>query len=367
MKLVKYCSTFAFAAALLCGTALRADDAKPAKDKETAAFGTLESLPADEAKAKALEWFKAAGKTDAESLKAFEAVWAVEDRPLLQKVAMTFALGDADAKKLLDEAADPAAPAPLTVPAILKDAKKSAFFRANLTLAYAKALSNRRVHEEALDALKLVKPEQVVDPGAYLFTKAVCEHSLLLKDDASRTIVRLLDDVVDAPERYRMVAALMHLDMLTWQEKDLGWVARMMNNIERRLDLARGGPKTQDMEKKVVVQLDEMIKKLEEEQQQQGQGQGQGKGKGKNGKMPGNTNQPSSPQQDSYGGNNSGPGETEMKKWKDLAQNWGNLPEKERAKAMQELTQNMPAKHRELIENYFKNLQKAQSAAPGGQ
>src|SRR5262249_5652610 len=151
-----------------------------------------------------------------------------------------------------------------------------------------------------------------------LFTKAVAEHSLLMKDDASRTIVRLLDDVVDAPERYRMVAALMHFDMLTWKEKDLGWVARMMNNIERRLDLARGGPKTQDMQKKVVVQLDEMIKKLEEEQQQQQQGQGQGQGKGKQQGKPGKVLQPSSPQQDSFGGDGGGPGQTEMKKWKEV-------------------------------------------------
>jgi hypothetical protein len=359
MKLVKYCSTFAFAAALLCGGALRADDSKPAKEKETASFGTLESLPADQAKTQSLEWLKAAGKTDAESLKAFDAIWAAEERPLLEKVAKTFELGDPEAKKLLAEARDSNSPAPITVPALLKDAKKPAFYRANLTLAYAKALSNRRVHEEALDALKLVKPEQVVDPGVYLFTKAVAEHSLLLKDDASRTIVRLLDDVVDSPERYRMVAALMHFDMLTWKEKDLGWVARMMNNIERRLDLARGGPKTQDMQKKVVVQLDEMIKKLEEEQQQQ-QGQGQGQGKGKSQGKPGKVLQPSSPQQDSYGGDGGGPGQTEMKRWKEVAENWGTLPEKERAKAMQELTRDMPAKHRELIENYFKNLQKAQ-------
>ena len=42
-----------------------------------------------------------------------------------------------------------------------------------------------------------------------------------------------------------MVAALMHFDMLTWQEKDLGWIARKMDNIQRRLDLKRGGKQTQ--------------------------------------------------------------------------------------------------------------------------
>jgi len=79
-------------------------------------------------------------------------------------------------------------------------------------------------------------------------------------------------DVIDAPERHRMVAALMHFDMLTWQEKDLGWIARKMDNIQRRLDLKRGGKHTQKMQKEVLVRLDEMIK--EKENQQKGNSNG---------------------------------------------------------------------------------------------
>jgi len=52
-------------------------------------------------------------------------------------------------------------------------------------------------------------------------------------------------------------------DMLGWQEKDMGSIARKMDNIERRLDLSRGGPTTQEIQKKVVRRLDEMIKELE--------------------------------------------------------------------------------------------------------
>jgi len=272
MKLVNYCSALALAcaAALLWGGALRADDPKPAKEKETASFGTLESLPADQAKAQSLEWLKAAGKTDAESLKAFDAIWATEERPLLEKVARTFELGDPEAKKLMAEARDPNTPAPVTVPALLKDAKKPAFFRANLALAYGKALTIRKVYEEALDSLSLVKPEEVVDPSALFFHKAVCEYELLLKDKADSSIDRLLVDVTDAPERYRMVAALMHFDMLTWQEKDLGWIARKMENIQRRLDLKRGGKETQKQQKEVLVRLDEMIKELENQRKNPG-------------------------------------------------------------------------------------------------
>jgi Transposase DDE domain len=188
----------------------------------------------------------------------------------LQSMSATFSLGDPEAAKLLKEARRVGAPAPLEVPDLLRDAKKPLFYRANLTLAYAKALSNRRVYEEALDALNNVKAEQVVDPASYLFHKAVSEHALTDRLAANTTIIRLLDDVADAPERYKMVSALMVYDMLGWQEKDLGWVSRKMDNIERRLELARGGPTTQKMQKQVVARLDEMIKELEN----QGKGAG---------------------------------------------------------------------------------------------
>src|SRR5207247_4446861 len=94
---------------------------------------------------------------------------------------------------------------------------------------------------------------KVIDPSAYLFHRAVAEHALLLKKEAAESIVRLLDDAADSPERYKMVAGLMLFDMMGWKAKDLGWIARKMDNIERRLELARGGPQTQKMQKEVVA------------------------------------------------------------------------------------------------------------------
>jgi len=237
-------------------------DTKKAAKKEESSFGALKSPTDKEAQAQAQKWLKSAGKADAARLKKFNAIWKT-DRTIIEKVTDTLVLGSPEAAKLLKEARNATADAPIAVPAILKNKKKAAFFRANLTLAYAKALTSRKVYEEALDSFASVKPEDVVDPSAYFFHKAVCEHALMLKDNADSTIDRLLVDVVDAPERYRMVAALMHFDMLTWQEKDLGWIARKMDNIQRRLDLKRGGKKTQKMQKEVLVRLDEMIKELE--------------------------------------------------------------------------------------------------------
>lgn len=257
--------TLAVAVPLAGVGAASADPPAPGRDTTPRenAFGVIRMPSAAEARGQALAWLKGVGKADATTLAQFEAVWADTERPLLDRVADTLALGDADAAKLLTEARDTTQPAPTAIPATLRDAKKPAFFRANLALAFAKALSNRRVHEEALEALKAVRPENVVDPAAYFFHKAVAEHTLLQKDEAGRTIVRLLDETPDAPERYKMVAMLMHVDMGAWQDKDLGAIARKMDNIERRLELARGGPQTQKMQKDVVLRLDELIKEME--------------------------------------------------------------------------------------------------------
>jgi hypothetical protein len=39
-----------------------------------------------------------------------------------------------------------------------------------------------------------------------------------------------------------------------------------------------------------------------------------------------------------------------------MAKGWGKLPPKERAQAIQDLTRDMPAKYREVIENYFRKV-----------
>jgi hypothetical protein len=348
----------AAAALLVSGGLLMAQEAKPAKPvKDVAGFGSLDTMSVEAAKVKAAEWFKAAGKNDT---KAFDAIWATADKTILDKVSDTLTLGDADAAKLLTEARDPKSPAPTDVPDIFSDGKKSLFFRANLALAYTKALSTRRVYEEVLETMSLFKPEQVVDPASFLFHKAVAEHATLKKTEAIKSISRLLEDCNDAPERYKMVAFLMANDIKDWKDEKekevmqrLNWVGRMMNNIERRLDLSRGGPTTQDQQKRVLLTLDEIIKELEK------QGDCDCNG---NCNKPGNGNKPnknlkaSSPQKDSFGGDGAGPGNVEAKKFKETTENWGSMPAKDRAKAALDLAREMPAKHRELIETYLKKL-----------
>ena len=363
---VRWLSILTLAGLLVgAGSALAKAEKKQTKDKEVASFGTLRTDTLESARGQSLDWLKGTGKLDE---KAFAAIWEQPDRCILDKVADTFALGDADAHQLLTEARDPIASAPLAVPDILKDAKRPIFYRANLGLAYAKALSNRRVYEEALETLRTIKPEQVVDPASYFFHRAVTEYSMLQKREATGSIDRLLDDVTDAPERLYDGSEPHVPRHVVLRDKDLAEIARKMDNIERRLDLARGGAHTQKLEKDVIARLDELIKKLENQQKESCSGGDPG-GDPQDGQCPpslpqagpaGGSNQPSNPMKDSQIATNSGPGKADGK-IKELTAHFIKLPEKERAKAMQDLTKDLPPKHREIIENYFKKLSSASS------
>ncbi len=348
------------AAALLVGTAMPA--LADTKATPIYTFSTLKAPAAEAVRARAEAWLAEVGKIDPAMRQAFDTIWSSPERPLLDRCVDSLVLALPDAAKAIADARDPSTPAPKELPTFILDPKLNIFVKSNLALAYARSLSAKRVYEEALESLRVAVPEEVCDPAAYYFHKAVAEHAMVQKVAAITSISRLIDDVADAPERYRMVAVLMFMDMQQWkdEEKDLENIARLMDNIERRLDQARGGPKTQELQKKVIFRLDEVIKEIEN-QIKNGDANCQCPGGGQQPNQ-GNTNQPNAPQQDSVGGTNSGPGVVDPKKLKHLAENWGKLPEKERAKAMMEITKDLPPRYREVIENYFKTL--AQSPAP---
>jgi len=138
----KWIPALALAALLAAGGHATAQDARKALS-----FGTLDAPNADAVRDQARAWLKAAGKTDAASAAQFDNIWKPADRPVLDRLADTFVLGSADPAKLLADARDADTPAPVEVPALLKDPKSSTFFRAHLALAYAKALTLRRVYE----------------------------------------------------------------------------------------------------------------------------------------------------------------------------------------------------------------------------
>ena len=317
-------------------------------------FSTLKAADATAAKAKAEAWLKTTGKFEQA---AFDKVWADETKSVLDRVADCLSLGNSEAAAILAAARKMDTPAHAEVPAILKDAKADAFFRSNLALAFAKANANKKAYEEALEALSAITPENVVDPASYFFFKAVSEHATMKREAAVSSITRLLDDVSDAPDRYKMVATLMFFDMVNWSPdpKDLANIEKLMDNSGRRLDLSRPDEKTQDIQKKIVFRLDEVIKELENQCKSQCNG-GNCPGGGKPGNKPGSSLTPNSPMLDSMIGGGAGPGKVDDKKLRAIAEQWGGLPPAERAKVVEEITRELPAKYKPMIDEYFKSL-----------
>jgi tetratricopeptide (TPR) repeat protein len=336
-----------------------------AQNKGVVAFGALEAANTEKVQTQARDWLKQTGKANNDMLQQFETLWQQNERSTLDRLADTFALADPQVARLLEDARDPLNPSPTEIPDMLKNDKDS-FFQSNLSLAYAKNLVHRRVYEEALEILNQVKAEDVIDPAAYLFQRAVCEHGMLKKTEANSSISRLLEDVLASPDRYKTVSILMLLDMQTWKDKDLGDIARKMENIERRLELAKGGPQTQKLQKEVINRLDELIKKLENEAKQQQQQQGGGGkpngGSCPDGSAPGNGppagGTPNKPLETSQIAGTSGSGNVDAARLRDLGNRWGEMTERERAEAMQELTTGLSQVNRQVIENYFRNIAK---------
>jgi hypothetical protein len=355
-----------FAAAVLSTVpvafnAAPASAAEPTNKKPTFGFSTLKSATPEAAKARTEAWLKSVGKFDQA---AFDKIWADETRTVLDRTADSLALGNSEAAALLGHARKSDAPAPDAVPALLTDAKQDPFFRTNVALAFAKAAASKKVYEEALGALNSVTtPELAVDPAAFFFFKAVSEHATMRKEPATGSIIKLLDDVADAPDRYKMVATLMFFEMQNWSPdpKDLSNIERLMDNSGRRLELARGGEKTQDIQKKIVFRLDELIKELENKNKP-GDGQANGGNcpnggqPGQPGNTPGNTVNPTQNAQDSMIMGGSGAGKVDEKQLRQIAEQWGNLPPEKRAKIVEDITRDLPTKYKPMIDEYFKSL-----------
>jgi hypothetical protein len=350
----KWLTAAAMSAGLVLGATLPASAGEKKQTEFT--FGVLRTATPEAAKATSEAWLKSTGKMDQS---AFNAVWESTDT-VLDKVAASLKIGSPEAAAILTASANAEKDPPKEVPELIKDAKKNdnVFFRANLALAFARDLVSARVYEEGLAALDSIQAEQVVDPSAYYFYKAVAEHALIKKDKAVKTIFRLIDDVPDAPDRYLMLTRIMLVDMLAWKkdEKDLSNIVKLMDNSERRLDLSRPGKITQDIQKKIVFRLDELIK--EKESQCKG-GQCNGGNCPGGGKGSGAGSRPSSPMQDSNIGGANGPGNVTERQIKQYQENWAKMPEHERARAIQELTRDLPPAYKLVIEDYFKSLNKA--------
>ena len=299
-----------------------------------------------EIRAKVFQWLEQSSVDEVARAK-IEVLWPEEEaevsaEELAMRVCMTAAAIDTRAAKLVDLCSHPPRKYLLDPQPVLRDDKLPEWMRANLRLLYARWLARNRYYDEALQQLEGLEPGQVADPAALLFYQAAGYHRMLDKEHCLPLVDKLLEREAELPRRYRMLAQLMAADLKPLKTDSLDEIARLMDEIERRLKLYQAGEKVRKQEDEVIAKLDKLIKKLEEQQQQMQQSAS-------------GSSRSSSPAQDSAPLGGYGPGRVD-KKFIGNKSGWGNLPPKEREAALQQITKDLPAHYREVIEGYFRKL-----------
>jgi hypothetical protein len=301
---------------------------------------------AESVRTRVLEWVAQRPGVDKSRLDEIGRLWGFGETiptaaELFERTIRSFCLADSRTAGFVEACHLRGAPLLPPEAALLTQEGETPFYAANLGLYYGRYLSHRQMYEEALRVLDKVSIPDVVDPASVFFFRAVSQHHLLMKDEGLKTIEQLLKNTEDVPVRYSTIATLMQFDLEALQEKSLDEVARKMSDVGRRLELGRAGQGVQKKEEEIIATLDEIIKKIEDQQGGGGGGGGQG----------GNTNRPGSPAQDSVIKGSTAPGKVDPKKLTAKSE-WGDLPAKARAKAMDLISREFPAHYRTAIEEY---------------
>lgn len=268
---------------------------------------------------------------------------AMADFDLLDRVAQTIALALPAARELV-AVCDRGPPPILPTFDVLQDTAQPPLVRNNLRLLLGRALAQHALYDEALEQLAPLQPADVLDPAAFLFYQAACHHRLLNKAACLAATARLMENKGRIPRRFELVAELMAADLKPLQTDSLDEIARLMDDIERRLGLGRAGQRVRGQEDDVIAKLDKMIDQLEKQaQQQQAAASAQG------------GQQAQQPMQDSQAAGGSGPGEVDQHHLGDKS-DWGNLPPKQRDEALQQISKGLPSHYRDVIEEYFRKM-----------
>jgi hypothetical protein len=228
-----------------------------------------------------------------------------------------------------------------SAPGWLFDPSVDEFLRSQSMLYAGRELSRTQHYDEALVLLSSLKGSQVVDPATLFFYRAVCEHALHRKDDALASL-ELLEALTEVPNRYRTVARRLKERLDRLERESLAGVAHDMRDIRRRMEIRKADAQALALEKDVVARLDKMIDQAEKQRNSQ-----QGSG--------GSSNSPSGPAPDSRPMGGKGEGKVDARTFKDQG-GWGNLPDKERERALQDLGRDFPPHYRDAVEQYFRRL-----------
>lgn len=188
----------------------------------------------------------------------------------------------------------------------------------------------------------------------YHYFRACCAFSAREKDmvmESTKYIIESLNPQ-DCPQRYLLLAKRIQDEATTWKDGDIPDIIRDMKDSKNRLENVNGGRYTQNIQDGIDRKLKKLIKELEDAEQNAKNAKADYERNSKE-------NKSQKPADDSKIVGGEGKGEIDQKKLKGYAENWGNLPPLERQKAITEMTRDLPPRHRQLVEDYFKALNRS--------
>lgn len=212
------------------------------------------------------------------------------------------------------------------------------------------ALSAEQHHTHALPLLTWVN-HRGIDGSEWLhFWRAVALHQTMHYELSLKEVDAAESSFNELPMRYQALLHVLKDDIKQWEE-GLEDIHRRMRRVARQLKNVEDIPDARRQQADIIKELDKLI----DEKQKKADAQKQAATANPNGK-PGMN--PAQPQEDSAPGNDNGPGNVLEQKLKHYGEIWGQLSEKERARAIQELTKDLPPRFRQQIEDYFKVINK---------
>lgn len=187
------------------------------------------------------------------------------------------------------------------------------------------------------------------------FLLAVCYYNQFKRDKAIGLLTEFEKRFPDAPERMIIGAYQLVNKIEGFEEGSMSDVEERMEYSRRKLKMEDIDKPAEDNQEKVVSILNKLIKEAEQQEQNQ---KNKNKNKNKN-SGGGNGDSPDTPMDQSEAPE----GESKIGQLKKISrgnreEEWGKDREKEREKIMNALKEKFPERYRELIEQYYKGLNK---------
>lgn len=190
----------------------------------------------------------------------------------------------------------------------------------------------------------------------YNFYMGYSHYSILSKESAVKYLTLVNESHIDSqcPRRFK-ISEYMLDEMKEWKP-GLDDIKREMNISAQRMDAGKGGKKTQEVQKRIIAKLDQEIKDIEDAE---AKAKSDAEAKYSRDSDKSNPNPPKPSDESKIMQGPPGSGGIDQKKLKGYAENWGNMAPLERQKAVQDITKSLPPKHRQLVEDYYRALNRS--------